>query len=191
MTPREDANRWNFRYTAQSRQTFEQARDFLILHQNIIPPVGLALDLAMGLGGNSGLLLQHGLHVVGVDISNIAVELAKKKYPDMMALVADLTEIDFPPGSFDLVTNFFYLERLLWNKIPLWLKPGGILIFEALILEMQKIRPDIQPQFLLSPGELKSAFPGLETLVYEEGWYGEDHPRATARLIARKISPST
>jgi len=191
MTPREDANRWNLRYTAQSRQTFEQARDFLILHQNIIPPVGLALDLAMGLGGNSGLLLQHGLHVVGVDISDIAVELAKKKYPDMMALVADLTEIDFPPGSFDLVTNFFYLERLLWNKIPLWLKPGGILIFEALILEMQKIRPDIQSQFLLSPGELKSAFPGLETLVYEEGWYGEDHPRATARLIARKISPST
>ena len=191
MTPREDANRWNLRYTAQSRQTFEQARDFLILHQNIIPPVGLALDLAMGLGGNSGLLLQHGLHVVGVDISDIAVELAKKKYPDMMALVADLTEIDFPPGSFDLVTNFFYLERLLWNKIPLWLKPGGILIFEALILEMQEIRPDIQSQFLLSPGELKSAFPGLETLVYEEGWYGEDHPRATARLIARKISPST
>ena len=191
MTPREDANRWNVRYTLQARQTFDQARSFLLSNQDFIQPGSLALDLAMGLGGNADFLIQCGLRVVGVDISEVAVELVKKKYPAVMALVADLTEIEFLPDSFDLITNFFYLERSLWNKIPLWLKSGGILIFEALILEMQSIHPDIQPQFLLSPGELKTAFPGLETLVYEEGWYGDDHPRATARLVARKDSVST
>ena len=108
-----------------------------------------------------------------------------------MVVIADLTEIDFPPNKFDVITNFFYLERSLWDKIPGWLKPGGILIFEALVMEMQNIHPDIQPQFLLVPGELKSAFPGLETLGYEEGWYGDEHPRATARLVAKKILAPT
>jgi SAM-dependent methyltransferase len=191
MTPLEDASRWNIRYITQDRQTFEQARAFLLLNQNLIPPVGIALDLAMGLGGNSGFLLEQGLRVVGVDISDVAVGLAKKKHPSLMAVVADLTEIHFPPACFDLIIHFFYLERSLWTEIPAWLKPGGILIFEALTQEMQAIRPEIQPQFLLSAGELKSAFPGLKTLVYEEGWYGDHHPRATARLIAQKTAVAT
>lgn len=191
MSPREDAERWNKRYESQTRQTFDQARDFLFSNLNLLPASGLALDLAMGLGANAGLLLEHGYHVVGVDVSDVAVEMAKKKYPAIMPVIADLTEFDFPPESFDLITNFFYLERLLWSKIPGWLKPGGLLIAEILTVEMLSVHPEIQSQFLLNPGELRMAFSSLETLSYEEGWYGDEHPRATATLVARKPEKPT
>jgi SAM-dependent methyltransferase len=186
MSPREDAERWNKRYETQTRQTFDRARDFLISNLNMLPASGLALDLAMGLGANAGLLLELGYHVVGVDVSDVAVEMAKKKYPAIMPVIADLTDFDFPPESFDLITNFFYLERSLWRKIPGWLKPGGLLIAEILTLEMLSLHPETQSQFLLNPGELAVAFPSLEILSYAEGWYGDEHRRATARLVARK-----
>jgi len=42
-----DADRWNLRYLDDPKASFEQPRELLISHQNIIPKNGLALDLAM------------------------------------------------------------------------------------------------------------------------------------------------
>jgi hypothetical protein len=67
--PSSDADRWNLRYLDDPKASFEHPRELLISHQNIIPKNGLALDLAMGLGGNVKFLLSQGLRVVGVDIS--------------------------------------------------------------------------------------------------------------------------
>ena len=182
--------RWNTRYSQERRASFEQPRAFLIEHSALLPRRGLALDLAMGLGGNAGFLLDHGLRVVGVDISEIAVRQAKSRLPELMAFVADLTRFHLPPARFDVVLTFYYLQRELWPEIGAALRPGGLLICETLTQDMRSIHPEIEPLYLLAPGELRGAFPSLETLVYREGWIEQDNDRsrAVASLVARRGS---
>jgi tellurite methyltransferase len=186
LAPIEDAQRWNSRYREQQRYTFEKPRPFLIEHQALLPSAGRALDAAMGLGGNTSLLLQRGLQVVGVDISFVAAHKAKASNPGLMAVVADLTSFSLPDSWFHLIINFFYLERALWDKFKRALRPGGLLVFETLTVEMLEVHPDIDPAYLLMPGELAEAFQDMDILVYREGWSGsEGHRRATAGMVAR------
>lgn len=184
----DDARRWDARYLADMRDSFEHPRPFLLEHAHILPSKGLALDVAMGLGGNAGFLLQHGLRVIGVDISSVAIRKAAAYLPDLMPVIADLGHFYIPPDSFDVIINFLYLQRNLWPAFQIALRPRGILIFETLTCEMRAIHPEIDPEFLLNPGELARAFPALQTLVYREGWQEAHtkHPRALASLVAQR-----
>ncbi len=194
--PTEDANRWNLRYHAEPRNSFELPRTLLLEHVNLLPSDGLALDIAMGLGGNTSFLLQHGLRVIGVDISYVAVRKAKTEFPALMAIVADLCKFHIPPNTFDVIINFLYLQRDLWKPITKGLKKGGVVFIECLMEEMLSIHPEINPKYLLKPGELQQAFlqtnlgKDLEILYYTEGWHPTvtPHPRSTASLVARRIT---
>ena len=182
-------NRWDRRYQAEERyRSFTAPRDLLIDHADLLPAQGLALDVAMGLGGNASFLLKRGLRVVGVDLSGVAVRSARTRLPELMAVQADLGTFYIPAARFDVLLNFYYLDRSLWPAFTRALQPGGLLFFETMTAAMQSLRPDIAPVYLLQPGELAQAFPALETLYYDEGWSKgrSGHPRATARLIARK-----
>ena len=66
------------------------------------------------------------------------------------------------------------------------LRPGGILVIETLSQEMGAMRPDIDPQYLLQPGELQAAFSDWRILAYREGWVETEtrHPKAVASLVA-------
>lgn len=184
----EDARRWDQRYLTEKYDSFLRPRRFLEEHADLLPRSGLALDVAMGLGGNAGYLMDLGLHVIGVDISSVAVREAAKRSPGLMAVVADLSEFYIPPNRFDVIINFYYLQRDLWKVYTDALRPGGILVYETLTQEIRLIHPDIDPEYLLAPGELLNAFPMLTTLVYEESWKESDteHPRPVAALIAQR-----
>ena len=188
MTPNDDAARWNARYEEEKRSRFELPRPFLIENAGLLPTHGLALEAAMGLGGSAGFLLESGLRVIGVDISIVAVRSAKQRYPRLMACTADLNSFHFPSHFFDVILNFYYLQRDLWPYYKQALRPNGLLFFETLTLDMLETMPDIDPVYLLAPGELRQAFANWEILVYREGWYSGDegHPRATAAMVARK-----
>jgi SAM-dependent methyltransferase len=188
MMAHPDALHWNRRYEQEKRAGFERPRPLLLEQLWRLPAHGLALDAAMGLGSNAGCLLTHGLKVVGVDVSDTALRLAKARFPALMAVQADLVQFYLPENTFDVILNFFYLERRIWPAYSRALKPGGILIFETLTQEMLSIHPDINPLYLLSSGELLHGFPELETLVYHEGWVenATQHPRAVASLVASK-----
>jgi tellurite methyltransferase len=191
VSSNEDAQRWNTRYLEERYRSFERPRPFLIDQLEHLPERGLALDVAMGLGGNAGLLLERGLQVVGVDVSEVAVRHAREAHPGLMALVADLTRFEIPSGAFDLILNFFYLQRDLWPQYRRGLRPGGLLVFESLTTAMLELTPDIDPEYLLEPGELRRAFEGegMQVLAYREGWRegDEGHRRATAALLARRL----
>ncbi len=85
-------SRWDRRYTEEERfRTYIQPRPFLVEQAHLLPTHGIALDVAMGLGGNAGLLLERGLKVIGVDISEVAVRQSHQRLPDLLAVQADLT----------------------------------------------------------------------------------------------------
>ena len=183
-----DAARWNKRFREEVRySSFERPRPFLVENAAYLPKSGLALDIAMGLGGNAGFLMERGLQVVGVDISSVAVQRAKERLPSLMAVQADLAQFYFPPATFDVILNFYYLQRGLWLQYQRALRPGGWLVFETLTQEFLTIQPEIDPEYLLAPGELSRAFPSLETIVYYEGWSSGEtgHARPVASLLAR------
>jgi tellurite methyltransferase len=187
--PIQDAHRWDERYSGENRHSnFEQPRPFLIRHAELLPTNGLALDVAMGLGGNAEFLLKRGLKVIGIDISSVALKRARQRLPDLMAIQADLTQFYLPEDSFDVIINFFYLQRSLWPEYIRSLRPNGWLIFETLTIDYRSVQPDIEPKYLLAPDELRHAFPSLEIIDYREGWSTNDHGhlRSAAGLVARK-----
>ena len=56
----------------------------------------LVLDVGCGAGVKSKYLIKKGLKVVGIDLSEEMIEIAKKEVPDGKFLVADITEsLDF------------------------------------------------------------------------------------------------
>jgi tellurite methyltransferase len=190
VAPSEDAARWNERYQAGRRYSFEKPRPFLIEQAALLPQGGLAVDLAMGLGGNASYLLGRGMQVIGLDISEVAVQRAKESSPGVMAAVVDLTRMRLPAQRYDLILNFYYLQRDLWPQYKLALKPGGLLLIETLTVDMLEMQPDIERDYLLDKGELAEAFADMDILLYAEGWKeGEaGHRRAVASLAARKRS---
>jgi len=186
--PHPDAQRWDTRYLQETRYaSFTAARPFLVEHASHLPHSGLALDVAMGLGGNAAFLLERGMEVIGVDISWVALHQAKTRLPSLQAVLADLRNFYLPERAFDLILNFYYLQRDLWPRYHRLLRPGGLLVFETLTRAMLSIQPDLEPDYLLNPGELRQAFSGWQILAYREGWFGQDtaHPRAVASLLAR------
>lgn len=185
--PREDADRWNKRYTNTDLSDLQTPRPFLVNHLDLLPASGTALDVAMGAGKNIRPLLENGFDVIGVDISATALLQARCHFPHLKAVIADLTNFYFPTNYFDLILNFYYLERKLWPEYRRILKPNGLLFFETLTEKMSITKPDITPDFLLIEGELSSAFQDWNIIVYQEGWVMGDrgYQKSVASMIAR------
>ncbi|MDR3574933.1 MAG: methyltransferase domain-containing protein [Anaerolineaceae bacterium] len=185
--PTEDAIRWNSRYKEAPKKWHSSPRSFLVENINLFPTTGRALDIAMGPGSNAGELLRHGLDVYGVDISSEAVYSAKESYPNLKAVIGDMTRFYIPDHYFDVILNFYYLQRNLWPEFRRILKPHGIVVIETLTQMARTDRPDISPQFLLSENELANAFKDWEVLVYRQGTFPSDHGfnKSIASIIAR------
>ncbi len=96
---------------------------------------GPLLDLGCGTGLKGTALLAARLQVTGVDISTRSVEVARRRVPKAEFIAGDMTDVEFPAASFDLVTAFYsviHVPRLrqppLFQKIARWLRPGGVLV---------------------------------------------------------------
>jgi tellurite methyltransferase len=190
---RSDAIRWNHRYQEVATFALSEPRSLLLEVADWLPQGGLALDLAMGLGQNAAFLFQKGFKVIGVDISLIALKQAKLRFPQITAVCADLECFSLPANIFDVILNFYFLQRSIWDSVRKWLKPNGLLIVETMTVEMKALKPEIEERYLLQPGELKKSFSDFEILLYREGWRDRNgnHPRAVASMVARKSGVSS
>jgi tellurite methyltransferase len=167
-------------------------------------PRGLVLDLACGLGRHALLLAAQGQRVVAIDASAVAMETVEKRahsahwevrhFPclddairshaaGIHLLQANLDEIVIPASSFQLIFCFQYLQRSLFRPIEYALLPGGILLFETFTrAQLALTGGPRNPEHLLEPGELRTAFPTLHTLFYRELSAGQ----GIASLAAQK-----
>jgi cyclopropane fatty-acyl-phospholipid synthase-like methyltransferase len=92
------------------------------------------LDLGCGNGAKTARLATR-FDVVGVDLSEEQLRLARATVPEATFLQADFLELDFPPESFDAITAFYSIVHVprdehpaLFGRILRWLKPGGLFL---------------------------------------------------------------
>ncbi|MPZ76094.1 MAG: methyltransferase domain-containing protein, partial [Deltaproteobacteria bacterium] len=146
--------RWDRQHAV--RPGADQPSSFLreILDRNgwQIPP-GLALDMATGNGRNALFLAERGFTVIGIDVSSIALEEARRRAAEKFLQItwrrADLEQMQLPHEAYDLIVNFNYLQRSLIPHIKKSLKVGGHVIFETFLIDQQAIGHPKNPAYLL------------------------------------------
>ena len=185
------ARDWERHYAQAADWDFAPA-PLLVEVAEMLPP-GRALDLACGAGRHALYLAGLGWRVVAVDSSPAAIEILKNRGAagdkiagttgggHIEAQVADLETGTFiiEPDGYDLICDFFYLQRNLFAPIREGVRPGGVFAAEIHLRDEQAHR------FVLDPGELRAEFAGWKILYYSEGRRA-DHARPSARIIARR-----
>jgi len=181
VTP-SDRERWNEKHgrAADAGADVGEPARWLVQHRRLLATraPGRALDVACGRGRNARLLAELGFEVDAIDVSDVALG-SLAGVPRIHPVRADLSEgaAALPHASYDVVVDFFYLERALLEPLARSLAPGGLLLFETFLRH-----DDMNPRFTLAPNELLHAFPALRVLAYRE----TDPPRPLASLVARR-----
>ncbi len=113
-----------------------------MLRENGVPE-GLVVDLGCGSGLWARELLRAGYRVLGIDISEAMVEIAREKAPGAEFRVGSLFEATIPPcdavTAVSEVLNYLFdpeneergLERL-FGRVYEALRPGGVFVFDVL-----------------------------------------------------------
>lgn len=166
-----DRAKWNSIY--KNRVGDEYPRPDLLL-LDYTPPIPLgserrALDLAGGVGQNGLWLAEQGYVVDILDISHTALDRARhemtlRKIRTVNLLCVDLDEAVLTADTYDLVCVFRFLNRRLLTNLLTAIKPGGRLIYETFNHTVMDARPDFNPAFCLSAGELRATFPKWRVL---------------------------
>jgi SAM-dependent methyltransferase len=157
---------------------------------HLVPAGSAVLDVACGLG-------RHVLHfsklhhpVAAVDIAQAAIDTVAKKLPPTAQLkVADIENGPWPfvengaPQQFGAVVVTNYLWRALLPTIVASVAPGGVLIYETFAHGNASVGKPSRPDFLLQPGELLAACPGLRVVAYEDGFVS-----APERFVQRVVA---
>ena len=178
---------WENEYSAKSLKDTPLPARLLKNHINLLTG-GQALDIASGTGQNAVFLSSHGYKVIAVDKSPTASALASQyslnKGSEIKTVTEDISAFEIKENSFDLIADFYFLERKIIPKIKKGLKKNGLVFFETYTIEQQNIDGPHNPDFLLSTNELISFFKDFFIIFYYE-WITEG--KAIASLVAQKL----
>lgn len=173
--PFDQKSTWDQRYSQRRYIYGKDPATFLAENFDYLPPESKVLDMGMGEGRNAVFLAQKGHIVTGIDISSVAVKKARKLAKEfgvkINTVVGTLTKYQIKKESYDAIICFYYVDRSLTKKMLEWLKPGGILMFEAHTtreFEKKERKETEKYNYYLKPGELLDFFPGMTVLKYEE-----------------------
>jgi len=156
---------------------------------------GLALDLASGAGRHALFLAERGWRVEALDGSSAGVErmmreAARRNVAGRIeAHICDLEGKDFTleADRYDLVCDFYFLHRPLFEAIRRAVRPGGL--FVAAIHAEDTAGRTAPHAFLLASGELRALVEswGWDVLHAREGTSTESgHHHPTAEIVARR-----
>ena len=176
---------WNERFTNQDF-SWNPSPLLVQLTDEVAP--GRALDLASGPGRNAIHLAQSGWHVTAVDASSVALDLLRRRAAERGVTVdtrlADLEKHEFTiePDTYDLICDFFYLQRDLFPQISAGIRPGGVFAGSIHLFEPGREAS----RYSLNSGELRGYFQEWKILYYSENRNDEEHKRRSAHIIARR-----
>ena len=176
---------WDERYGSWPAPT-EPSR-FLKEFAYLLPTSGDALDAACGGGRNSVFLAKAGMRVTAVDSSarglDQARELAQQHALEINWVHADLETFDLPVSAYDLAIVFYFRHPKFYARLRTALRPGGMLIYQTFTRDqLQFAKGPRNPEHLLKPGELLTAFADWKIVFYRETTLVE----AMGSLVARK-----
>ncbi|MEM9130727.1 MAG: class I SAM-dependent methyltransferase [Actinomycetota bacterium] len=183
-----DRDRWNERYRSGQESGVAPllARE---LHR--LPRAGRAIDVAGGTGQVAEILAARGLTTTVADVSDVALERAAERTEraghTVETRLVDLAADGLPPGPWDVVTCFNYLDRALLGTVADELAPGGLLVITIATRTNLERHERPAARFLLDDGELPTLIGALDIELYREEW-GLDG-RHCAELIARRPPP--
>jgi SAM-dependent methyltransferase len=132
------------KYYAISRRSHQMYRDLLLSECS----GRTVLDYGCGTGATALLLAEHGAKVTGIDISEVAIRIARKQaalrgFSDAAFSVMDAEALEFKVNSFDMVCGMGILHHLqlqrALSELVRVLKPTG----KALFLEPMGHNPAI------------------------------------------------
>jgi tellurite methyltransferase len=183
---------WDERYS-RGEHIIQEPMPLLVRMASELKP-GCALDLACGTGRHAIFLAERGWRVTAVDASRIGIEMAetmaKLRKVEVDWRIADLErgEFEIEAEGYDLICDFYYLQRDLFARIRAGVRRGGHFIAAIHTIDDSPDVKPMNPAFLLQPGELRAEFRGWEILHDYEGEPSEDgHQRRTAEIVARKV----
>lgn len=183
-----DREKWNGRY-AVGGLGIQQPDDIVVQAASFTHP-GRALDIACGTGRNALFLARSGWSVLGIDISDVALDqlqgTASSEALIVETLQVDLTAgVNLPADTFHLICNCRYLQRNLFSPLCASLAPGGLLVAVIAMQDDDPMVKPMNPDYELRPGELMSFAAGLQVVIYEEAKHGPAE-RKMARMIAQR-----
>ncbi|MFC3893320.1 class I SAM-dependent methyltransferase [Lentzea rhizosphaerae] len=123
-------------YLAWSARIADDPRlHYLAEFDRRLPDGAQVLELGCGAGVPCTEKLAERHDVLGVDLSQHQIDLARTNVPAARFEKADMTALDFPDGSFDGICAFYSILHVpraeqpgLIAKIARWLKPGGLFL---------------------------------------------------------------
>lgn len=181
--------KWQERFSRPGFWAGSDPAEFLFELMPLIPRSGTALEIAMGEGRNAVYLASRGWRVTGIDLVPAALDKAERLAAErnvrtwriqvrqpiepsgagLLMGCADLEHEPLPAGEFDLVVCINFLLRPLLSQMERAVAPGGYLIYETYTTEQLRFEGGPRTlNYLLKPGELRAAFPSLQTLFYRE-----------------------
>src|SRR3989344_2849819 len=100
-------------YLIAKKEILETSHQGMKILQKLALKANSILDLGCGEGTRLNLISTRKKVSIGVDISGTAIRMAKKNYPNIKFINADLENIPLENNSFDLVYSAFVLEHLI------------------------------------------------------------------------------
>jgi len=155
---------------------------------------GKFLDLGTGPGTQAMQISNLGFDVTGSDLSNSAIERAKKLYPNTSYIVDDILNSKFLDNAFDYILDrgvfhIFEQEKLpdYLRQIKRILKKNGILFLKCMSVEEKNLEDGKGP-FLYSKEKIKEIFENnfeIES-IRDSVYYGTIKPLPKSLFVVMK-----
>lgn len=197
---------WDERYQRGDHSSAEPSKLLRRAVATLTP--GRALDLACGAGRHAIFLAGLGWDVTAIDSSRAGIEIMQQRTIEsnvtIDAHIADLERGEFPIAteSYELICDFYYLQRDLFPQLRAGIKRGGTFVAAIHLISDHPLEDASEdpledplkarrnPAFLLAAGELRAEFRGWDITHYHETRVDDDDPGEhhyrSAEIIATK-----
>lgn len=187
-----DRQRWNHRYRSGEYVGRTHATELIRIWLPVCP-AGKALDLACGSGRNSRFLADAGYDVSGIDISEVAIELASAaSLPSDQRPVYSVQDLENPEieDKYDVIIMVRYVNLDLLATLDTYLRPNGVLMVEEhlSIENVANLTGPKDPSFRVARGVLRARLQNFRVVhEFEDIAHDPDgNTVALSQIVARR-----